>query len=161
MVLRKRQTLSSSLQISYLPFAAASWSGVNFHKSATLTEAPCLTSSSATSKWPYEQALWRGTRPLQRETVILLHNFIPRLSDGCRKQTWLKITPKSHPNTSVSPFVLGVHVRPMVQEILHHGHSVVAGSEVKRGRVPSLQISAIHILSRAQGLQRHAEEKED
>lgn len=42
-------TLSSSLQISYLPLAAASWSGVNFHKSATLTEAPCLTSSSATS----------------------------------------------------------------------------------------------------------------
>lgn len=43
------QTLRSSLQISYLPLAAASWSGVNFHKSATLTEAPCLTSSSATS----------------------------------------------------------------------------------------------------------------
>lgn len=42
-------TFSSSLQISYLPLAAASWSGVNFHKSATLTEAPCLTSSSATS----------------------------------------------------------------------------------------------------------------
>lgn len=42
-------TFSSSLQISYLPLAAASWSGVNFHRSATLTEAPCLTSSSATS----------------------------------------------------------------------------------------------------------------
>lgn len=42
-------TFSSSLQISYLPFAAASWSGVNFHKSATLTEAPCRTNSSATS----------------------------------------------------------------------------------------------------------------
>lgn len=46
---RRRLTLRSSLQISYLPLAAASCRGVNFHKSATFTEAPCLTSSSATS----------------------------------------------------------------------------------------------------------------
>ena len=34
-------TLSKSLQISNFPFAEASWRGVNFHKSATFTTAPC------------------------------------------------------------------------------------------------------------------------
>lgn len=43
------QTFSKSLTISYFPLAAASWRGVNFHRSATLTLAPCFTSSSVTS----------------------------------------------------------------------------------------------------------------
>lgn len=55
---------------------------------------------------------------------------------------------------SVAPFVLGVHVGPVVQEVLHHWHSVVASSKVKRSGVSSLQISAIHILSRTQRLRR-------
>ena len=34
-------TLSKSLHISNFPFAADSWRGVNFQRSATFTQAPC------------------------------------------------------------------------------------------------------------------------
>lgn len=60
---------------------------------------------------------------------------------------------------SVRPFVLGVHVSPVVQQVLHHGHSVVAGSKVEGGGVSSLQVSTIHILSRTQRLQRDGDKK--
>lgn len=60
-----KNTCNNNRTISYFPLAAASWSGVNFHKSETLTLAPCLINISVTSKWPYEQALCKGTRPLK------------------------------------------------------------------------------------------------
>lgn len=60
-----------------------------------------------------------------------------------------------------APFVLGVHVGPVVQQVLHHRHPVVAGSKVKGGGVSSLQVSAVHILSRAQRLWRDAETHND
>lgn len=60
-----------------------------------------------------------------------------------------------------APFVLGVHVGPVVQQVLHHRHSVVAGSKVKGGGVSSLQVSAVHILSRTQRLWRDADQSAD
>ena len=50
---------------STLYLEAASCSGVNCHRSIVFTLAPAFRSISVTSKCPYEQALCRGTKPLQ------------------------------------------------------------------------------------------------
>lgn len=52
--------------------------------------------------------------------------------------------------TTSSPFVLGVHVGSVVQQELHHCHPVVAGGEVQRRGVTSLQVAAVDVLGRAQ-----------
>lgn len=46
----------------------------------------------------------------------------------------------------VSPFVFGVDVGAVVQEILNHGHAIVAGGKVERRGVAALQVSTVHIL---------------
>lgn len=51
------------------------------------------------------------------------------------------------------PFVLGVHISPVVQQVLHHRHSVVASSKMKRSGVSALQVPTVHVLGRAQRLQ--------
>lgn len=58
------------------------------------------------------------------------------------------------PGSSHSPFVFGVDVCAVMQQVLHHSHAVIACCKVQRRRVTSLQIPAVHILSRAQLLQR-------
>lgn len=57
-------------------------------------------------------------------------------------------------NLRDAPFVLGVHIGPVVQQELHHRHSVVTSSKVKRSGVSSLEVPAVHVLSCAQRLQR-------
>lgn len=58
-------SLTNKEHTSTLDLEAASCKGVKAHKSLAFTSAPCFISISVTSKWPYEQALWRGTKPLQ------------------------------------------------------------------------------------------------
>ena len=43
------------------------------------------------------------------------------------------------------PFVFSVDVRSVVQQVLHHGHAVVAGGKVQRRGVAPLQVAAVHI----------------
>lgn len=62
----------------------------------------------------------------------------------------------TRPHVRGPPFVLGVHIRPVVQQVLHHRHSVVTSSKMKRRGVSPLQVPAVHILSRAQRLQTEA-----
>lgn len=56
-------TFNNSLQISNFPLAAASCKGVNFHKSATLTQAPCwkssilIINSNKTSLFPFDKKI--------------------------------------------------------------------------------------------------------
>lgn len=58
------------------------------------------------------------------------------------------------PNTSISqdeniPFIFGMHVCPMVQQILHHWHAVISCSKVQWCWMAAFQISTIHILRAA------------
>ncbi len=46
----------------------------------------------------------------------------------------------------ISPFVFGVDIGAVVQEILNHSHAIVAGGKVERSGVTSLQVSTVHIL---------------
>lgn len=47
------------------------------------------------------------------------------------------------------PFIFGMHVCPMVQQILHHWYSVISRSKVQWCRMTAFQISTIHILRAA------------
>lgn len=46
----------------------------------------------------------------------------------------------------ISPFVFGVDIGAVVQEILNHSHAIVAGGKVERSGVTTLQVSTVHIL---------------
>lgn len=59
--------------------------------------------------------------------------------------------------TNSAPFVLGVHVGPVVQQVLHHRHSVVTGGKMKRRGVSALQIPTVDVLRRAQRLRAQRE----
>lgn len=53
-----------------------------------------------------------------------------------------------------SPFILGVYVGSVLQQELNNGQTVVAGGEMQRRGLSTLQVSAVHVLHRAEFLQR-------
>lgn len=54
----------------------------------------------------------------------------------------------------IVPFIFSVHIGPMMQQVFHHSHAVVACSEMQRGGVTALQITTVHVLRGAQLLRR-------
>lgn len=87
-----------------------------------------------------------GDQPAAEKDTALLH-YSPLDLHGFASSA------RQRSQTCSAPFVLGVHVGPVVQQVLHHRHSVVTGGEMQRSGVAALQIPTVHILSRAQRLQ--------
>jgi len=47
-------------------------------------------------------------------------------------------------------FIFRVDVRSVLQEVLDHSHLVVTGGKMQGGRQAPLQVTAVHVLSRAE-----------
>lgn len=50
----------------------------------------------------------------------------------------------------IVPFIFSVHIGPMMQQVFHHSHTVVACSKMQRGGVAALQVTTVHVLRGAQ-----------
>lgn len=77
--------------------------------------------------------------------------------NGCEKSQGSRVKGRSawkkKRASEASPFVFSVDVGPVMEQVLHHRHPVVASSKVQGSGVASLQIAAVDVLGGAQLLQ--------
>ena len=92
-------TLSRSLQISYFPFAAASWRGVNFHRSFTLTFALCWWEVKG-QRQGKKKIRWTKKKEQEERTLKTTFTTKTDMTQGCRRKIFFPLTLRRSSTTS-------------------------------------------------------------